>query len=79
MSTVRSVVDGYASRRAAIIAIGLEVKALMFDQDAGDIMSTEDPAAERLLYAKAFQAWADGKIGGEAEDIFELVQEALEL
>jgi hypothetical protein len=79
MSTVRSVVDDYASRRAAIIAIGLEVKALMFDQDAGQIMLTEDTAAERLLYAEAFQAWADGKIGGEAEDLFEVVQELLEL
>jgi hypothetical protein len=36
-------------------------------------------AAEMQLFAKAFQAWADGKISGTAEDIFEAVNAVLEL
>jgi hypothetical protein len=40
--------------------------------------STDDPKAEKAVYAKAFQAWADGMIEGTAEDIFETVQEVLE-
>ena len=79
MSIAGTVVDEHEGRLAAITAIGVEVNALVFDEDADEIMPTGDPRADRLLYARAFQAWADGKISGEAEDIFETVQEALEL
>jgi hypothetical protein len=40
--------------------------------------STDDPDAEKVVYARAFQAWADGRIEGTAEDIFESVQEVLQ-
>jgi hypothetical protein len=79
MSIAGTVVDEHKRRLAAITAIGVEVNALVFDEDADEITPTGDPGADRLLYARAFQAWADGKIGGEAEDIFETVQEALQL
>jgi hypothetical protein len=36
------------------------------------------PNAEKAVCAKAFQAWADGRIERTAEDIFETVQEVLE-
>jgi len=41
------------------------------------VTSADDPDAERVFYASAFQAWADGKIEGTAEEIFQAVQEAL--
>ena len=79
MRTTGTVIDEHERRLAAITAIGVEVNALVLDEDADEVTPTGDPGADRLLYARAFQAWADGKIGGEAEDIFETVQEALEL
>ncbi|WP_309176817.1 hypothetical protein [Bradyrhizobium sp. Ash2021] len=41
--------------------------------------SADDPDADRLVYAIAFQAWADGKIEGTAEEVFDAVQETLEI
>jgi hypothetical protein len=79
MRITGTVIDEHERRLAAITAIGVEVNALVFDEDADEITPTGDPGADRRLYARAFQAWADGKIGGEAEDIFETVQEALQL
>ena len=77
MSIARTVIDQHESRLALITAIGMEVRALVFDREADEITSTGDSTADKLLYANAFRAWADGKIVGEAEDIFETVQEAL--
>ena len=78
MSNARTVIDEHESRLTAITAIGVEVKALVFDESAKEIIFANDARAEKLLYAKAFEAWADGKIDGSAEDVFETVQEALE-
>ena len=78
MSNARTAIDEHESRLTAITAIGVDVKALVFDESANEIIYANDASAERLLYAKAFQGWADGKIEGSAEDVFETVQEALE-
>ena len=78
MSNARTVIDEHECRLTAITTIGVEVKALVFDESAKEIIFANDARAEKLLYAKAFQAWADGKIEGNAEDVFETVQEALE-
>ena len=77
MSIGKTVINQHESRLALITAIGMEVRALAFDRDADEITSTGDLGADKLLYAEAFRAWADGKIEGEAEDIFETVQEVL--
>jgi hypothetical protein len=79
MSIAKNIIDEHEERLAVITAIGIEVRALVIDPDADELTPTGDPGADRLLYAKAFQAWADGKIAGEPEDIFETVQEALEI
>ena len=78
MSTAKTIFEEHENRVAVITAIGIEVKALVFDQSADEITSAEDPGADRLVYAGAFDAWAHGKIEGSAEDIFESVQEVLE-
>ena len=77
MSRAGSVFDEHERRLAEITAIGVEVKAFFFDGEADEVTLTGDQSADRRLYARAFQAWADGKIEGEAEDVFETVQEAL--
>lgn len=78
MGAAMNVLDEHEDRVAAITAIAVEAKALILDKGADEITSTADPDAEKVVYAKAFQAWADGRIEGTAEDIFETVQEVLE-
>ncbi len=60
----------------AITSIGVEVKALVIDED-GQMVPVDDPHVERLFYMSVFQAWADNKIDGTAEQIFDTIQEAL--
>ena len=78
MSAARNVIDEHENRVAAITAIAIEAKALTLDESGDVTRSTDDPNVEKVVYAKAFQAWADGRIEGTAEDIFETVQEVLE-
>ncbi len=79
MSALRNVFDEHDKRLHVVTTIGIEVKALVVEEEADEITPTGDLAADRLLYARVFQAWADGKIDGEAEDIFEAIQEALDV
>lgn len=60
-------------------AIAIEVNALGLGEDADELRSTNDPNAEKIVYAKTFQAWADGKIEGTADDIVETVEEVLDI
>lgn len=73
MSAAKSVVDEYEDRLAAITAIAIEVES------THELNPVEDTNAERLLYARAFQAWAERKIVGTAEDVFDTIQDVLEL
>ena len=60
-------------------AIGIEVAAVAaLDGSASELTYRNNPRADKLLYAKAFQAWAEGQIEGNAEDVFEAVQEVLD-
>ena len=78
MSAAKNVFVEHENRVAVITAIAIEAKALIFGS-ADEMGMTSDPNAEKAVYAKAFQAWADGRIEGTAEDIFETVQEVLEM
>ena len=78
MGTAKSELQAQLDRITAIEAIAIEVKAVEYDELNDETTSTEDEAAEMQLFAKAFQAWADGKIGGTAEDIFDAVNAVLE-
>ena len=75
----KTVIDEHETRVAVITAIGLDVAALILDEGVHEVTYRDDPEADKLLYARAFQAWADGKIEGSAEDVFETVQEVLEI
>lgn len=76
--SAKSVIDEHETRVSVITAIGVDVAALVFDGSKHEVTYRNDPDADKLLYARAFQAWADGKIEGSAEDVFETVQEVLE-
>jgi hypothetical protein len=71
--------DQYEDRLMAITKMAIEVKVLILDESTDEVSSAEDPAAERLVYASAFQTGADGKIEGSAEEIFEAIEEALDV
>lgn len=78
MSNATKFIDEHDNRVAVITEIGIDAKALVLDEGTREVSCANFAHAEKLLYARAFQAWADGKIEGEAEDIFETVQEVLE-
>ncbi|XUM23393.1 hypothetical protein ACRAVF_08615 [Bradyrhizobium oligotrophicum S58] len=73
-----NVFDEHEGRVRFITAIAMEVKALTLSESRDEMISTIDSGAEKLVYARAYQAWADCKIEGTADDIFEAVQEVLE-
>jgi hypothetical protein len=79
LMTAKNVFDEHESRVATITAIAKEVKALTLNESGDEMISTTDPNAEKLVYARAYQAWADRKIEGTADDIFEAVQEVLDV
>ena len=56
----------------------IEAKALVLEESAEEITSTNDPDSEKAVYARVFQARADGRIEGTAEDVFETVQQVPE-
>lgn len=77
--TLKNVLDEHESRVAAITAIAMEVNALILSESRDEMISTTDPNAEKPVYARAYQAWADSKIEGTAEDVFEAIQEVLDV
>jgi hypothetical protein len=77
--TAKNVLDEHEGRVAIITAIAAEVKALTLSESGDEMISTTDPYAEKLVYARAYQAWADCKMEGTADDIFETIQEVLDV
>jgi hypothetical protein len=62
---------------SALESLGLEEEALRRDKITGDTSTIEDDAAQRRLYARAFEEWAAGKIDGTAQDVFHAVTSIL--
>jgi hypothetical protein len=61
-------------RLAALEEMGIEEKALIYDE-AGDkiIVSDDLTAIKEDFYARAFQEWALGNVEGTAAEIFDAV------
>ncbi|MDN3273570.1 hypothetical protein QWJ07_04885 [Frankia sp. RB7] len=79
MSAAKTLHDEHEGRISVIRAIAIDAKAVARSEDNEETIPTNDENAEKAVYAKAFQAWAEGKVEGTAEDIFESVQEILEI
>lgn len=77
--TAKTVLEEHEGRLTIITAIAMEVNAITLGESREERIPTSDPDAEKLVYAKAYQAWVDCKINGTPEDIFETVQEVLDV
>jgi hypothetical protein len=65
--------DTEEDRLAILEEMGIEEKALIYDE-AGDKLSvSNDEAAIKDFYARAFQEWSLGNVEGTAEEIFDAV------
>jgi hypothetical protein len=78
MSQVKRELEAHEDMLAAIEALGLEEKALILDEDTDEVSSAEDDDANKGFYARAFKEWAEGKLHGDAEEIFDAVTAAIE-
>ncbi len=78
MSQVKRDLEEHEELLLAIEALGIEEKALVHDEDTGEVSSTEDEQANKDFYARAFNEWAKGNIAGDAQDIFDAVTAAIE-
>jgi hypothetical protein len=65
-------------RRGYIEGICTDAKALRYDEDKDETNWAEDPDADKEAFARVFRAWADGKLTGTADEIFEATKEVLE-
>jgi hypothetical protein len=70
--------EAYEERLATLEEMGIEEKALVYDEAANEISISEDEAAIKDFYARAFQEWALGNVEGTAEEIFDAVTILLE-
>jgi hypothetical protein len=67
--------DQHEARVALITSIAIEAKA----ESRAVENAMDDLKYEKLVYARAFEAWAKSRIAGTAEDIFETVEEVLDI
>jgi len=65
--------DAEEERLAALEEVGIEEKALVYDEAGDELLVSDDGAAIKDFYARAFQEWALGNVEGTAEEIFDAV------
>jgi hypothetical protein len=70
--------EAYEERLAALEEIGIEEKALIYDDATDKIAISNDEIAIKDFYARAFQEWSLGNVEGTAKEIFEAVRILLE-
>jgi hypothetical protein len=73
MSMVKRDLEEHENPLAEIRSVAKAVNALVNDEENDEASSD----ADKQVYAKVFRDWADGKIDGTAEEIFECVTEVL--
>ena len=70
--------EAYEERLAALEEMGIEEKALIYDEATDKLAVSNDEIAIKDFYARAFQEWSLGNIDGTAEEIFDAVTSLLE-
>ena len=65
--------DADEERLAALEDMGIEEKALVYDEAGDKLIISGDVAAVKGFYARAFQEWSLGNVEGTADEIFEAV------
>jgi hypothetical protein len=56
--------DAEQERLAVLEEIGIEEKALVYDEDGDKLLLSDDAAAIKDFYARAFQEWSLGNVEG---------------
>jgi hypothetical protein len=65
--------DVEEERLAALEEMGIEEKALVYDEAGDKLLVSDNLAAIKDFYARAFQEWSLGNVEGTAEEIFDAV------
>ena len=65
--------DAEQERLAVLEEIGIEEKALVYDEDDDKLLVSDDAAAIKDFYARAFQEWSLGNVEGTDQKIFDAV------
>ena len=63
--------DAEQERLAVLEEIGIEEKVLVYDEDGDKLLLSDDAAAIKDFYARAFQEWSLGNVEGTAQEIFD--------
>jgi hypothetical protein len=78
MGQAKKDAEEHEVRLSAIAAIALKQGAIVMDPDTDEISSNLDEEADKQTFATVFQAWAEGRISGTADEVFEAINEILE-
>jgi len=78
MNQVKRDLEEHEELLAAVEALGIEEKALVYDKDTDEVSPAEDEEADKAFYARAFKEWAAGNLKGDAQDVFDAVTAAIE-
>jgi hypothetical protein len=70
--------EAYEERLVVLEEMGIEEKALIYDEATDKLAVSKDDTAIKDFYARAFQGWSLGNIDGTAEEIFDAVTTLLE-
>jgi hypothetical protein len=65
--------DAEEEQLAALEEIGIEEKAPVYDEAGDKHLVSDDAAAIKDFYARAFQEWSLGNVEGTAAEIFDAV------
>jgi hypothetical protein len=63
--------DAYEDRLVILEELGIEENALEHDEFTDEVSASSNEAAVKRFFAGAFQEWAEGKVQGSAQEIFE--------
>ena len=77
MGQAKRELEAHEDRVTEIQRIGLEVGALVQDEQTDEISSNPDDEADKEVYARAFRARADGKLEGTAQEVFDAIEAGL--
>ncbi len=65
--------EAYEDRLLILEDLGIEEQALEHDEATDEVSASSNEAAVKRFFARAFQEWAEGNLGGSAQEIFDAV------
>lgn len=77
MGMAKRMLEEHEDLLAEIARVAVEQKAVSVDEETDEVSSNLDEQADKDTFAAIFKAWAEGRINGSADEIFEAVKEVL--